>query len=50
MGSFPPPRPPAGGSKPTLRGHEAPLHDLLSGKWKLQGMRLYTYFHQRGHE
>lgn len=32
MGSFP-----SGGSKPTLRGHEATLHDLLSGRGYLEG-------------
>lgn len=34
MGSFL-----AGGSKPTLRGQEAPLHDLLSVRWKPQRIR-----------
>lgn len=34
MGSFL-----AGGSKPTLGGPEATLHDLLSVEWKLQRIR-----------
>lgn len=34
----------SGGSEPTLRGHEATLHDLLSSEGRPQGMRSHTCF------
>lgn len=41
MGSFP-----SGGSKPTFGGHEATLHDLLSGSGYLEGQDcLYSSSH-----
>lgn len=43
MGSFP-----SGGSKPALRGHEATLHDLLSGSGSLEGQSCTCASSHRG--